>query len=151
MQRDLLSGLFWCAIGVGICFWSFTYPIGTLTHSGPGYFPMVLGGVITILSILSIAKALKTGTREGERLSGLFGSRWQRVLSVLVVLFCAALLFDRIGYLLTFFFLPLVLMIIAGLREWKRIAFIAFCTALGIYVVFVVLLKQPLPTGFLGI
>jgi hypothetical protein len=58
---------------------------------------------------------------------------------------------EKVGYLLTFFFLSMFLMIIAGLKSWKQIALVAFFTALGVYIFFVLLLKQPLPTGFLGV
>jgi hypothetical protein len=38
-----------------------------------------------------------------------------------------------------------------ALRSWKTILLVAFISAIGVYLVFVLLLKQPLPRGILGI
>ena len=45
----------------------------------------------------------------------------------------------------------MLLMAGAGLQSWKRILLVAFFSALGVYLVFVLLLQQPLPRGFLGL
>jgi len=45
----------------------------------------------------------------------------------------------------------LLLMKGAEWQSWKRILLTAFLTTLGVYIVFVLLLEQPLPRGFLGV
>ncbi len=78
-------------------------------------------------------------------------SGWKKVVYTVLVLTLGACFFERIGYLLTFFLLVIFLMRGAGSKSWKKILLVAFCSALGIYLVFVVLLEQPLPLGNLGI
>jgi hypothetical protein len=82
--------------------------------------------------------------------SPLFGG-WKKVAYTGLVLTLGACFLERIGYLLTFFLLVILLMRGAGSRSWKKILLVAFCSALGIYLVFVLLLEQPLPRGILGI
>lgn len=151
MQRDLISGFFWLGIGILLSAWAWTYQIGTLTQPGPGFLPLALGGLIVFFSAVLIGSALKLRDKAAGEPGRLFAGRWKKVLGTIFVLLMAGLLFEKVGYLLTFFFLSLLLMIIAGLRSWKQILLVAFFTALGVYLCFVLLLKQPLPAGLLGI
>lgn len=150
MQRDLISGLFWLGIGILLSIWAWTYQIGTLTQPGPGFLPLALGGLVTLFSLVLIGSTLKSRDQRRRKPVCLFAGRWKKVLGTILVLLMAGLFFEKIGYLLTFFFLSLLLMVIAGLRSWKQIVLVAVCTTLGIYLCFVLLLKQPLPTGLLG-
>jgi hypothetical protein len=151
MQRDLISGLFWLGIGLLLSIWAWTYQIGTLTQPGPGFLPLALGGLVTLFSLVLICSTLKSRVRGTGETVALFAGHWRRVLGTIVVLILAGFFFEKVGYLLTFFFLSLLLMIIAGLRSWKQILLVSFFTALGVYLCFVLLLKQPLPTGLLGV
>ena len=67
-HRDTASGLFWLVIGLGLSIWTLTsYKIGGLTQPGPGYFPLLLGILMTILGALITLKSLTLKTEEGDR------------------------------------------------------------------------------------
>lgn len=51
-KRDIWSALLVFLLGSAITIGSFNYSIGTLTEMGPGYFPLILGVVLTILSFV---------------------------------------------------------------------------------------------------
>ena len=55
--RDLLSGLVFVVLGLGFAFGALSYQVGTPARMGPGWFPLVLGGLLTVLGIAVIAKA----------------------------------------------------------------------------------------------
>jgi len=148
LKSNLVSGIFWFVVGIGLCIWSSFYEIGSIGQPGPGFLPMGLGALIAVFALVLIAAAVREKGDKGEPIP-VFSSRWKAVLMTLAALFLAALFFEKIGYLLTFLFLSIFLMILGGLRSWKRIAAISFCTALGVYLCFVLLLKQPLPVGIL--
>lgn len=150
MRSDLVSGLFWLGIGLLLSIWSWTYQIGTLTQPGPGFLPLALGALVTLFSLVLIGSTLKSREPGAGKSVSLFAGHWKKVLGTILVLLVAGFFFEKVGYLLTFFFLSLLLMIIAGLRSWKQILLVSFFTALGVYLCFVLLLKQPLPTGLLG-
>lgn len=69
-RRDYYSGALMSLIGVGAAYIGSTYQVGTLTRMGPGYFPLVLGVILTFLGIL-IAMSARQG---GEAPAGLIES-----------------------------------------------------------------------------
>jgi hypothetical protein len=76
--------------------------------------------------------------------------RWLSIATTVLVLIACVFLFEKVGYLLIFFVISLVLPLLAGQITLKRSFLFAVLSATGIYIIFVWLLKQPLPTGFLG-
>ena len=150
-KKDLIGGLFWLGIGLLLSIWSMSYPVGTLTQPGPGFLALALGILLTLLSLIVLVRAIASSFALREApLSSQFGG-WKKVAFTVLVLILGACFFERIGYLLTFFLLVIFLMKGAGSQSWKKILLVAFCSALGIYLVFVLLLEQPLPQGILGI
>ena len=55
--RDLLSGLVFVVLGLGFAIGATSYQVGTPARMGPGWFPVVLGGLLTVLGIAVVAKA----------------------------------------------------------------------------------------------
>jgi hypothetical protein len=150
-HKDLISGLFWLAIGLLLFIWSTSYPIGTLIQPGPGFLALALGILLILLSLILLVRAITSSFASREApLPSLFGG-WMKVAYTVLILILGTYFFERIGYMLTFFLLVIFLMRGAGSKSWKKILLVAFCSALGIYLVFVLLLEQPLPRGILGI
>jgi hypothetical protein len=151
-RRDLISGLFWFAIGLMLSIWSTSYQIGSIVQPGPGFLPLGLGLLIILLSIILLIGAIKSLRPVDRPPSSSTGGAWKRVGYAVLVLMVTAFFFEKLGYLLTFFLLILLLMLgAAGRQNWKRILLVAILSALGVYVVFVRLLEQPLPRGLLGV
>jgi hypothetical protein len=51
-RKDLLAGAVFMAFGLAFAVTSTTYDIGTALRMGPGFFPLVLGGVLVVLGAL---------------------------------------------------------------------------------------------------
>lgn len=151
-QRDIASGVFWLVIGLGLSLWTLTsYEIGRLTQPGPGYLPLVLGIILLLLSLILLVGQIKKTPGAGQAvLPATPSGGWKKVVYAVSVLMAAAFLFERVGYLLTFFVLIVLLMKGVGRQSWKRILLTALLTTLGVYIVFVRLLEVQLPRGFLG-
>ena len=82
---DLLAGLIFVAFGLAFAVTSLTYDLGTPLRMGPGYFPLVLGGILVVLGLLIVGKGLVAGAGEEGRLGSV---PWRAlVLIVLAVLF----------------------------------------------------------------
>lgn len=60
-HKDLCAGLLFLAIGAGVVFVVSGYPIGSAMRMGPGYFPVLLGGVLIVLGAAIAGHALWTG------------------------------------------------------------------------------------------
>jgi hypothetical protein len=57
-NRELYAGALMMLIGLGACIEGLTYKLGTLTHMGPGFFPVALGVILVILGMLIAATAV---------------------------------------------------------------------------------------------
>lgn len=56
-RRDLWGGLIVIALGIVTSLHAWSYPIGSASHMGPGFFPMVLGVLLMVFGSLIIATA----------------------------------------------------------------------------------------------
>jgi len=56
--KDLLSGLLFAAIGLAAMIIARGYHFGTAMDMGPGYFPVLLGGIVALIGLAIVAQAL---------------------------------------------------------------------------------------------
>jgi hypothetical protein len=56
--KDFYAGALFVTFGLGFTWVAWSYPLGTLRHMGPAYFPVVLGVIMTVLGILVAARAV---------------------------------------------------------------------------------------------
>ncbi len=59
--RDLLAGLVFVAFGLAFAGIALTYDLGSAIRMGPGYFPMLLGGLLVLLGIAITVEGLVRG------------------------------------------------------------------------------------------
>jgi len=151
-HADVISGVFWLALGILVTLWSASYQVGNILDPGPGFYPLGLGLLMVLFSLIQLAGQARRSSTHAEEIPRLFApGGWAKIGYTVVILLLATFLFEVIGYLVTIFFFLVFLMLGQELRSWKKVLFIAILTTLGVYVVFVRLLEQPLPRGFMGI
>ncbi|WP_233556424.1 tripartite tricarboxylate transporter TctB family protein [Noviherbaspirillum sedimenti] len=100
--RDFWAGLIYIAIGVGAVVLAQDYKMGTAIRMGPGYFPVVLGGLLMAIGIISVGRSL---VREGEPI-GSFALKG--LLLVVGGMLLTGFLFRKAGLVVA---LPLLIMI----------------------------------------
>ena len=64
--KDILSGLIFVGLGAAFGYAATGYPLGTAFRMGPGYFPLVLAGLMALLGVLIVAKGVTVAAAEGE-------------------------------------------------------------------------------------
>jgi len=64
-RRDVLAGAVFVAFGMAFALGARTYTVGTALQMGPGYFPLVLGGVLALLGLVIVAQGLVGVEGEG--------------------------------------------------------------------------------------
>jgi putative tricarboxylic transport membrane protein len=85
--KDFFSGVLFLAIAGVFAYGLRELPIGTAFRMGPGYYPMVLAGLLAFLGVIIMIGGLRT---EGEPISGV---PWRGfILIVLPVIFFGATL-----------------------------------------------------------
>ena len=146
---DIISGLFWLCLGLLISLWSTAYRIGNIADPGPGFMPLLLGLLLIVLSFVLLVQAKRRAPQTPA--PSLLQGGWKKVVYTVSIIVLATFLFERLGYLITFFLLLILLIRGAGPQRWRTTLLIAFFSALSVYLIFVLLLKQQLPKGLWGI
>lgn len=67
--KDFLSGLMFLAFGGGAIFLGQDYEMGKAVRMGPGYFPMVLAGLLCVVGSVCVIRSLFRGGTPMERLA----------------------------------------------------------------------------------
>jgi hypothetical protein len=65
---DILAGVIFVAFGLAFAITSLRYELGTPLRMGPGYFPLVLGGILVLLSLLIVGKGFVSSSSDEGRL-----------------------------------------------------------------------------------
>jgi hypothetical protein len=150
MRGDFIAATFWLVTGVLLSIWAATYSLGSLFRPGPGFVPLILGVLLIFFSLILLGKSKKSDAGTSAPFDSSSG-RLKKVAYTVLILILAAFAIERMGYLLTLFLLVALLMRGVEPQSWRATLLTAFFSALGIYLVFDLLLKQPLPRGFLRI
>ena len=137
-QKDFWCGVIFLAIGIAFMVLAREYRFGTAARMGPGFFPMLLGGLLAALGLTLAVPAL---LRDGENFPRL---HMQPMLMLLASIVVFALLLQPLGFVLA----ALVLILIGGfadadLRLAESAALAIFLTAFSVGV-FVLVLGLPL-------
>ena len=79
-KLQLISGIVILAFAALICFGSSKLTFGTPGRPGPGFFPLGLGTILFLLSLIFVLKTALTGRRISDSARALWtGLRWKQV------------------------------------------------------------------------
>ena len=65
-QKDFWSGLMFMGVGVAFAWGATNYTIGEGARMGPGYFPLMLGILLTLIGLFITFEAMVVETEDGE-------------------------------------------------------------------------------------
>jgi putative tricarboxylic transport membrane protein len=146
MSRDLTSGLSWLGVAIFFSIEGFTQlKLGSLRQPGPGFFPFWGGLALGILSLILLARSLKSRERLGSIVIP-----WPALLLVLGALLAYLLFLETLGFV-TVTFLFLLLLFRFGRTGWIKSGGWAFIATSVVYLVFKFWLQVQLPRGLLGL
>jgi putative tricarboxylic transport membrane protein len=115
-----------------------------------GFFPKILVGLLLLLSLACLAQTLRDKAIE-QRAEKIPTEGWLRIGATLATLIGFALVLEWLGFLLSTFFLMVLLLRAIEAPKWSKVIVVALVTALISYGLFAWLLGVPLPAGVLGI
>lgn len=150
--RDLFSSLFFLFVAILFIIGSLSYLIWDRYGPGPGFFPLLLGSIFSILSfLLFLISSLRKENKEDKLMESdsLNFSVINKTMIYLGFLFCFYFLFDRLGFLLTILFFMIGILILFSKRSINFSLSISILTSLLTYFIFVRLLGVQLPGGIL--
>jgi hypothetical protein len=143
-NKDFWAGMMLLGIGVAAMFISRDYRFGSALRMGPGFFPTILGGILSAFGICVMA----VGLRSGEKIQGSLSLRAFVLLPLSLVLF--GILMQVAGFIPAL--VALVFVSAASGREFKLIEVLLLTVALTVSSVALFIwglgLPYPLIKGF---
>lgn len=150
-KTDLWSALFMFVIGLATAIGSLNYEIGTLANMGPGYFPLIAGIALLLVSGLIFIKGLATYYKSKEFSSKTKANcinlrpRW-RVWFFIIAAMLAFVLLSRYVGLEVATFVTVVLAALADpANSWKNILLLASALTAFVVLVFYYFLQIQIP------
>lgn len=138
-SADLWSGVLFSGLGAAALVLGWEYQPGTAFQMGPGYFPRLIGGVLIVIGLITVIKALR---HHGEEIGEV---PWRAIVIVLGALVAFGLVIPRFGLAPA----SLVAVMIAGLaapdRKLGQLAFAAVFLTVFACIVFIKALGLTVP------
>jgi hypothetical protein len=150
INNDQLSSAVGILLGSLIVIHSLSYEIGSFDSPSTGFFPLLEGLAIVLLSLIGLI----VGTLRGRKRSmsePLFKTKhWERPLIILLSLFTYAFVVSYVGFTMTtIIFLSFIFRYVERIRLAVAVP-TAAVIALASYFTFAVFLHAQLPKGVLG-
>jgi hypothetical protein len=149
-QKDFFSGLMFTVVGVVFAWGATSYSIGTGARMGPGYFPLMLGVLLTGLGGLIMFKALVVETESGDKIGSW---AWRPIVFIIGanVLFgimiggLPSIGLPAMGMIAGIYVLTFVASLADGRIRLKEVLILATILAIGSYLAFIKLLALQFP------
>ncbi|MDB5955822.1 tripartite tricarboxylate transporter TctB family protein [Ramlibacter sp.] len=156
-QKDFFSGLIFMAAGIAFAWGATSYTVGRSDRMGPGYFPLMLGVLLTAIGLFVTFQALVVETEDGEKIGG---AAWKPLLFIIGANVVFGVLLGGLpkfgipamGLVLAIFALTFIAALAGKEFKLKEVAILAVALAVGSYLAFIVLLKLQFPVwpSFVG-
>jgi putative tricarboxylic transport membrane protein len=130
-----------------ICVEAWQVPFGSLRMPGAGFFPLLLGVTLGVLSLLLLGTSLLGA---GDDAIDVRPER-REVVQLAASIFAAVFLFERAGFLITMALFVAVVMKMLGTMRWATAIVFALLGSIVAYVVFGRVLLIALPSGLLPV
>ena len=64
--KDFYTGVLFILFGVAFTWGATLYSLGTAAKMGPGYFPFILGGLLTVLGVIIFTRSLVSASEDSR-------------------------------------------------------------------------------------
>jgi hypothetical protein len=149
-QKDFFAGLMFMVAGIAFAWGATNYNIGEGARMGPGYFPLVLGILLTAIGAFVIFEALVVETEDGEKIGSfawkpLFYIIGANVLFGICLGGIRAIGLPSMGLIVGIYVLTFVASMGGDEHKPKEVAILATILAVISYLAFIVLLNLQFP------
>lgn len=150
--RDVISSLFWIAVGLTFCIGSLNFGFSRMGTIGGGFFPFLAGIILISLSLIVLGSAL-TLKKDDDTVREKFlpqQDSWKRLLFALFALFAYVLVLKYLGFFVATFLFMIFLLRFIEPQRWVVVFTAAILTSAAAYIVFDLWLQVQLPKGIWG-
>lgn len=141
-MASTIAGVVLLLLGLGTAYLATVYGVGTMNMPKPGFFPLLVGVFLSVLALFYLYQE-----RGQQRFQG---GAWLRPLQAVILSFAYVMFLERLGYIIATVLMLLVF--VGGIERQKpaRTVAVAILATAGMYLIFAVWLRVPLPQGFLA-
>ncbi|MCY7306188.1 MAG: tripartite tricarboxylate transporter TctB family protein [Rhodoferax sp.] len=149
-QKDFFCGLMFMVVGIAFAWGANNYKIGTGARMGPGYFPLLLGVLMTILGAVITFKATVVETVDGDKVGAwawkpLFFIIAANLVFGLMLAGLPSIKFPAFGLIVAIYALTFIAANAGEEFKFKEVLILATVLAIVSYLAFIVLLKLQFP------
>lgn len=134
------------ALGAFVAWQAWDWPYLTPDGPGPGFFPLWIGAILVVLSLVLAGRELRTAVR-GRPFETVAWDGAGSVLSGWAALVVSIALLEPAGFVASFALLALFLVRVTFRRPLKQAVAVALGSAVAFWIVFAGLLQVRLPAG----
>jgi putative tricarboxylic transport membrane protein len=143
-----ITALCFLALGIAYLIGSLDLRLGSATSPGPGLYPFFVGLTLLAITVPLFLLSLKTKEpRQGEEEAFPRGKDLKRVVALASMFIFFAVLLKPLGYWICSTVLMGASLKLLGMRSGKKIIVISVLTTAISYLLFVSILKVPIPLG----
>lgn len=141
-QRDFAAGLMFIVVGIAFAIGATNYTYGESARPGPGYFPLLLGVIMSILGAIVLFKALTVESDGGDPIGDI---AWKPLLLIVGAVAVFGLLLPRLGMVVTIPALVFISSLAGDEFHWRDAAINSVVLTVFSYLVFVLGLSLTIP------
>lgn len=148
-KYDLISSLFWLMCAILIIIGSLRLPVGTIGNPGSGFFPLIIGCVLGVVSTTLFTCAFQKSLLD-KKTFWVEKKKWYIIVTTILSLLIYTIALPRLGFLFATFLLLVFLFKVIGKLNWKVSLGGAILTSFIFYTLFKVMLHVEFPVGLWG-
>jgi len=137
--RDFAAAALFILIGAAGLWFGRTYQYGSAARMGPGYFPVLVSGLLILLGLIVGAQSVMLA--EGAKLTGV---NWRSVILIVASIIAFGFLVEYAGLVVTIVAAVGISAFATKEASWTATAALAVALSVFCVAVFVYALKQPL-------
>ena len=145
-RRDLVSGLFWLAVGIFIFTKALELGVGAFSTPGAGFMLFWSSIIFGLLSIVLVIKAIVRGGGQKGIAELWHGLTWRNVVITVIALVLYCLVLVKVGFIIATTAIMVVLYAVGRMKAWVVIASALVTVALT-YIIFHYALQIEFPRG----
>jgi putative tricarboxylic transport membrane protein len=149
-KAETVAGSVFVVIGVLVLLETLKFPYFLEGVPGPGFLPLWVSFGIIGTGLVLTAQGIRRRLAPREEIMWPDTAGWRRVGLMLGALAVSLLLLEMLGFMVTVTLFMAVVVFCLGVRSWRMLVSVPLLSAIGLYGIFAVWLRVPLPKGILA-
>lgn len=136
--QDFMAGIALMLLGSGGLFTSLSYPLGTTSRMGPGYFPLLVSALIVVVGLVMMMSSIGRG-------GGLPKVAWRQLIVIIAAIAVFAIGFSAFGLVPALVLTILACSFASRKVTFKTVLILTVAVPFAFWLIFVQLLSLNIP------